>query len=151
MPIPDKKCCPKIKFIYRSEDFDDKDLKKVIADAPPIGCGTESAPCNDANRPLIRVNASIVAEERRGQWKVDNSGHNNLIPVIQHEIGHTFGLFHFEDCPGSERGYGAVSYTHLRAHETVLDLVCRLLLEKKKTNKTKPLTIIEDNNAEIVD
>ena len=29
-----------------------------------------------------------------------------------------------------------VSYTHLRAHETVLDLVCRLLLEKKhkKTN-----------------
>src|SRR5664280_3715951 len=27
---------------------------------------------------------------------------------------------------------GPVSYTHLRAHETVLDLVCRLLLEKKK-------------------
>ena len=26
----------------------------------------------------------------------------------------------------------AVSYTHLRAHETVLDLVCRLLLEKNK-------------------
>ena len=25
----------------------------------------------------------------------------------------------------------AVSYTHLRAHETVLDLVCRLLLEKQ--------------------
>ena len=25
-----------------------------------------------------------------------------------------------------------VSYTHLRAHETVLDIVCRLLLEKKK-------------------
>ena len=29
----------------------------------------------------------------------------------------------------------AVSYTHLRAHETVLDLVCRLLLEKKKKMK----------------
>ena len=27
-----------------------------------------------------------------------------------------------------------VSYTHLRAHETELDLVCRLLLEKKTTN-----------------
>ena len=26
-----------------------------------------------------------------------------------------------------------VSYTHLRAHQTVLDIVCRLLLEKKKT------------------
>ena len=31
----------------------------------------------------------------------------------------------------------AVSYTHLRAHETVLDLVCRLLLEKKKHNREK--------------
>ena len=30
----------------------------------------------------------------------------------------------------------AVSYTHLRAHETVLDLVCRLLLDKKKNENT---------------
>ena len=30
-----------------------------------------------------------------------------------------------------------VSYTHLRAHETVLDLVCRLLLEKKNTRQQK--------------
>ena len=29
-----------------------------------------------------------------------------------------------------------VSYTHLRAHETVLDLVCRLLLEKKNNTNT---------------
>ena len=29
-------------------------------------------------------------------------------------------------------GTYAVSYTHLRAHETEADLVCRLLLEKKK-------------------
>src|SRR5664280_3169921 len=32
-----------------------------------------------------------------------------------------------------------VSYTHLRAHETVLDLVCRLLLEKKKHKTTNIL------------
>src|SRR5665648_1224595 len=33
-------------------------------------------------------------------------------------------------------GYAnAVSYTHLRAHETRHDLVCRLLLEKKKNHK----------------
>ena len=30
-----------------------------------------------------------------------------------------------------------VSYTHLRAHETRHDLVCRLLLEKKKIQKKK--------------
>ncbi|GAB5830541.1 hypothetical protein JMUB7528_28540 [Staphylococcus aureus] len=29
-------------------------------------------------------------------------------------------------------GVAAVSYTHLRAHETCADLVCRLLLEKKQ-------------------
>ena len=29
------------------------------------------------------------------------------------------------------------SYTHLRAHETVLALVCRLLLEHKKTTATQ--------------
>eukprot|EP00828_Plagiopyla_frontata_P044263 TRINITY_DN7181_c0_g1_i1.p1 TRINITY_DN7181_c0_g1~~TRINITY_DN7181_c0_g1_i1.p1 ORF type:complete len:153 (-),score=16.69 TRINITY_DN7181_c0_g1_i1:8-466(-) len=33
----------------------------------------------------------------------------------------------------------SVSYTHLRAHETGRNLVCRLLLEKKKQNKT-PIT-----------
>ena len=33
----------------------------------------------------------------------------------------------------SVRRLEAVSYTHLRAHETRHDLVCRLLLEKKKT------------------
>ena len=33
--------------------------------------------------------------------------------------------------------FTAVSYTHLRAHETDSYLVCRLLLEKKKRRKTK--------------
>ena len=33
------------------------------------------------------------------------------------------------------KGFNTVSYTHLRAHETVLDLVCRLLLEKKKKHR----------------
>src|SRR5665648_1181560 len=30
-----------------------------------------------------------------------------------------------------------VSYTHLRAHETRHDIVCRLLLEKKKKNNSE--------------
>ena len=36
----------------------------------------------------------------------------------------------------------AVSYTHLRAHETVLALVCRLLLEKKKHRTHQPIYTI---------
>ena len=42
---------------------------------------------------------------------------------------------------GFGEGVGAVSYTHLRAHETVLDLVCRLLLEKKNNNKHQPTSV----------
>src|SRR5665811_2499172 len=38
---------------------------------------------------------------------------------------------------GKRGPHTPVSYTHLRAHETVLDLVCRLLLEKKKKKNKK--------------
>ena len=47
------------------------------------------------------------------------------------------------DADGTADGTTTVSYTHLRAHETVLDLVCRLLLEKKKhtiANKRRNLS-----------
>ena len=37
----------------------------------------------------------------------------------------------------ADAGPGAVSYTHLRAHETVLDLVCRLLLAKNNQSTSE--------------
>ena len=40
----------------------------------------------------------------------------------------------------------SVSYTHLRAHETVLDLVCRLLLDKK--NKQTQHTHTQQHNKQ---
>ena len=44
-----------------------------------------------------------------------------------------------------------VSYTHLRAHETVLDLVCRLLLEKKKLYiNTTPITLNIDTDRHTI-
>ena len=43
--------------------------------------------------------------------------------------------FVWNEPPSNNRIDEPVSYTHLRAHETVLDLVCRLLLEKKNTIK----------------
>ena len=47
-----------------------------------------------------------------------------------------------------EGSLNAVSYTHLRAHETVLDLVCRLLLEKKKNkDQYQTLTVILYNKT----
>src|SRR5450756_2781605 len=63
---------------------------------------------------------------------------------LSHQVSRmeTKGLVSREDCEGDKRGTFAVltangeaaiktvSYTHLRAHETRHDLVCRLLLEK---------------------
>ena len=46
-------------------------------------------------------------------------------------------LFYIGAGTSGRLGIVAVSYTHLRAHETVLDLVCRLLLEKKKITQKR--------------
>eukprot|EP00831_Metopus_contortus_P051286 TRINITY_DN43048_c0_g1_i1.p1 TRINITY_DN43048_c0_g1~~TRINITY_DN43048_c0_g1_i1.p1 ORF type:complete len:379 (-),score=60.26 TRINITY_DN43048_c0_g1_i1:6-1142(-) len=57
--------------------------------------------------------------------------------LVQNIINVPEADFHIE----GEGDYSiAVSYTHLRAHETSLHLVCRLLLEKKKKNKQIQLT-----------
>ena len=45
----------------------------------------------------------------------------------------------------------SVSYTHLRAHETVLDLVCRLLLEKKKNTYKKIQKYSKKKNKSHID
>ena len=48
--------------------------------------------------------------------------------LVPRNIEHRSAVFKDAGIP---EGLLSVSYTHLRAHETVLDLVCRLLLEKK--------------------
>ena len=65
-----------------------------------------------------------------------------------HELGHielideSNDFYIIEDHLKSLESLISVSYTHLRAHETVLDLVCRLLLEKKKNYNSKNITHI---------
>ena len=52
---------------------------------------------------------------------------------VQRIVGMVEGLgYGFNEGRAWQGKVRAVSYTHLRAHETVLDLVCRLLLAKKK-------------------
>ena len=57
-------------------------------------------------------------------------------PVADDNISTTVYITKTGDCYHSSGcGYlSPVSYTHLRAHETGRNLVCRLLLEKKKKN-----------------
>ena len=44
-----------------------------------------------------------------------------------------------------------VSYTHLRAHETVLDLVCRLLLEKKQHYYSEQHLVVHNSEYSTAD
>ena len=59
----------------------------------------------------------------------------NAVRKLSTHIGRNaeVGVSISESCPEP------VSYTHLRAHETVLDIVCRLLLEKKKQKNYKEI------------
>ena len=73
-----------------------------------------------------------------------SSGIGTALALEFHHRGHSViatARRHSALAPLAEKGIrtlvidvDAVSYTHLRAHETVLDLVCRLLLDKKNTH-----------------
>ena len=86
--------------------------------------------------------ASVSDAALVGWWKFDDGsgevakdssgkGYHGTITNPLWVAGHYGGALNFEGTSYVD----AVSYTHLRAHETVLDLVCRLLLEKKKKTK----------------
>mgnify|MGYP000246724932 FL=1 len=57
----------------------------------------------------------------------------NILSQRDGTAAQTFNIYNtYTDASNYERGFmKSVPHTHLRAHETVLDLVCRLLLEKK--------------------
>ena len=89
---------------------------------------------------LDRSSAASDVYKRQGEWhkdlqiteeRQDKQKHKNTTKKYAHTLVllAQIGLRPFPNRP--------VSYTHLRAHETVLDLVCRLLIEKKKTKKKK--------------
>ena len=84
------------------------------------------------NRPTIMVLMKIEDGNKPPYFlnTSSNSPLDNKIKIILEEVSNQRGIF-FE-LPVFD--LEDVSYTHLRAHETVLDLVCRLLLEKKKNN-----------------
>ena len=64
---------------------------------------------------------------------VDGNIHNIVLSVaLNKKQRQDVAVFTVERFRNGSVEIQPVSYTHLRAHETVLDLVCRLLLEKKK-------------------
>ena len=80
----------------------------------------------------------------------DVAGCENLCKTLADESAETPVVFSAGMVPGLSGLLLTVSYTHLRAHETGRNLVCRLLLEKKKkqTIKTTKRYWIQDRFQE---
>ena len=98
----------------------------------------EHHPFDDLPRQQLERLATMLKIEyfRRGTRIIARGEDNHHLYVVRSgavELHDMHGGFMDRGEVGTSFGSYTVSYTHLRAHETVLDLVCRLLLEKKKT------------------
>ena len=81
---------------------------------------------DEAKKLEMRMYVMVNAGEKNYNYFRENGG------IFTHHLRVQSFKYYADGALGS-RG-ASVSYTHLRAHETVLDLVCRLLLEKKKNH-----------------
>ena len=90
----------------------------------------------NAARKVLYGALDIVAEKTGNEpLEVLKKALSNVSPALEvrsRRVGGATYQVPMDVRPERRQTLGTVSYTHLRAHETVLDLVCRLLLEKKK-------------------
>ncbi len=66
-------------------------------------------------------------------YAATNTNGNNWAEKLGYPKGSRVVILHADDI-------GTVYYTHIRAHETSLHLVCRLMLEKINQNRTTVYT-----------
>eukprot|EP00658_Telonema_sp_P-2_P017233 TRINITY_DN16672_c0_g2_i1.p1 TRINITY_DN16672_c0_g2~~TRINITY_DN16672_c0_g2_i1.p1 ORF type:complete len:241 (-),score=55.47 TRINITY_DN16672_c0_g2_i1:10-732(-) len=92
------------------------------ANATVLGFG-EVNPTTGAYSHILRIGSVQLLSSRSGACNFGSAWDGDLSPGM---------LCTIPGAKGQLSGHGAVSYTHLRAHETPEHLVCRLLLEKKK-------------------
>src|SRR5665648_1236497 len=82
-----------------------------------------------------KVASKLISDDSTFPWTVKKTPEYYKDPAPLKGVRYAMAI-DTQACIGCRRCMYAVSYTHLRAHETRHDLVCRLLLEKKK-NKNK--------------
>ena len=109
-------------------------LKGINLEVKPkqkiVVCG----PSGSGKSTLIRC-INRLEEHQEGDIIVDGTTlteDTKNIEQIRAEVGMVFQQFNLFPHLSIVDNCTPVSYTHLRAHETRHDLVCRLLLEKKK-------------------
>ena len=100
----------------------------TIDDYTEVKRGTDPLKADDD---VVKIGVAIVLEGITfdvNKTTIKPESENTLMKALK-------TLNTYQDISVEISGHTAVSYTHLRAHETVLDLVCRLLLEKKKIKR----------------
>ena len=122
-------------------DIGGTNARFALETAPQVIEKAEVLPCQDYD---TIVDAAKTYLERAGSPKVLHAAFAIANPILGDWVQMTnhhwaFSIETTRQALGFEtlillNDFTAVSYTHLRAHETVLDLVCRLLLEKKHAN-----------------
>ena len=78
----------------------------------------------------IKANKVGDGQALSASFKIEPILRKEPVPKLGDTLVESYNI-QVRNIDGSE----SVSYTHLRAHETVLDLVCRLLLEKKNKHR----------------
>src|SRR5428012_17050 len=80
------------------------------------------------------VSRSNLTSQKRAGWQLAERIFHELLYgwAESSTAGKFFSTSQHDDVLAAITRIDSVSYTHLRAHETRHDLVCRLLLEKKK-------------------
>jgi len=116
-----------VEWMSREQRYNEKlatpdvSIADLLGDVDPIKAATQRLTLAD---PEV-MHFGIVPRTNRGIFGINELP--DLAPRIQ------VGLLNIlEERDLQIRGFPAVSYTHLRAHETKANLVCRLLLVKKK-------------------
>ena len=87
------------------------------------------------------IKTGMTGEKERCQLAIDEYKKDKTVAIISTGDSGLYGMaglvYEIDPSINIEVVPGAVSYTHLRAHETGRNLVCRLLLEKKKKKKNE--------------
>ena len=117
-----------IRLLVAGEFYEDerkyKDQIDTLGIREQLILRTDFIPDNDVKYYLCAADAVVQPYRNATQSGVSPLAYHFEKPMIVTNVGGLPALV-------------PVSYTHLRAHETVLDLVCRLLLAKKQTQTTR--------------
>ena len=110
--------------VFSKNNYNTDFVRRNTQSSTDSNTQTNSGPVTTATTPYIRGTSETIA---RILQPYNISVAHEPITTLRRLLTNVKD----KDKPEDRQGAVSVSYTHLRAHETKANLVCRLLLEKK--------------------